>query len=216
VEKMRALRVKITGIVSSFRNPFFISGVQPTLEVPPPSTILGIISSAVGKIVTPDQICFGYVFLHDGKGDDLELVYELSLKKKFEAKSNVIKREFLTFPELYLYTTNLEFESFFKSPKFPLLLGRTQELAKIDEIKFVELVKTSPVRFGRTVVPLGFKGVAGPLVSMPLYFDYSPLEPRKGRKIQPFVILKNFITYKIQPLWFDEEKNWGVYFYGES
>mgnify|MGYP001773227946 CR=1 FL=1 len=213
---MKVLRVKITSIVSSFRHHLFIAGVQPTLEVPPPSTVLGVISSVAGRIVKPGEICFGYVFLYRDKSEDLELIYELSLKKKFEAKSNVIKREFLTFPELYLYTTNFELERFFKSPEFPVLLGRTQELAKIDEIKTIELVKSSPVRFGHTVVPFDFKGVAGPLVSMPLYFDYSPYEPRKGRKIQPFIIVKRFINYTLQPLWFDEEKNWGIYFYGEG
>jgi CRISPR-associated protein Cas5t len=59
---MEVLRIKITGVVSSFRNPFFVSGAQPTLEVPPPSTILGIISAVAGRIVRPDEISFGYVF----------------------------------------------------------------------------------------------------------------------------------------------------------
>ena len=213
---MEVLRVKITGITSSFRSPFFISGAQPTLEVPPPSTILGVISAVVGKIVKPSEICFGYVFLHKGKGEDVELIYELSLKVKFEAKSNVVKREFLTLPELYLYISNVDFEVYFKRPEFPILLGRTQELAKIEEIKRIEIEKSSPVRFGRTIVPFNFKGVAGPIIALPMYFDYSPNGARRGKDIQPFVILNRFINYEIEPLWFDQEKNWGIYFYGES
>jgi CRISPR-associated protein Cas5t len=171
---MEVLRIKITGVVSSFRNPFFVSGAQPTLEVPPPSTILGIISAVAGRIVRPDEISFGYVFLYKDKGEDLELIYELSLKEKFKAKSNVIRRDFLTFPELYLYVTNVEYEGYFRKPSFPILLGRTQELAKIEKIERVTLVKTSPVRFGKTVVPIDFKGVSGAIVALPLYFDYSP------------------------------------------
>lgn len=213
---MEVLRIKITGVVSSFRNPFFVSGAQPTLEVPPPSTILGIISAVAGRIVKPDEISFGYVFLYKDKGEDLELIYELSLKEKFKAKSNVIRRDFLTFPELYLYVTNVEYEGYFRKPSFPILLGRTQELAKIEKIERVTLVKTSPVRFGKTIVPIDFKGVSGAIVALPLYFDYSPQGVRKAMMIQPFVVLSRFINYERQPLWFDEEKNWGVYLYGES
>jgi len=213
---MKVLRIKITGVVSSFRNPFFVSGAQPTLEVPPPSTILGIISAVAGRIVRPDEISFGYVFLYKDKGEDLELIYELSLKEKFKAKSNVIRRDFLTFPELYLYVTNVEYEGYFRKPSFPILLGRTQELAKIEKIERVTLVKKSPVRFGKTIVPIDFKGVYGAIVALPLYFDYSPQGVRKAMMIQPFVVLSRFINYERQPLWFDEEKNWGVYLYGES
>jgi len=213
---MKVLRIKITGVVSSFRNPFFVSGAQPTLEVPPPSTILGIISAVAGRIVRPDEISFGYVFLYKDKGEDLELIYELSLKEKFKAKSNVIRRDFLTFPELYLYVTNVEYEGYFRKPSFPILLGRTQELAKIEKIERVTLVKKSPVRFGKTIVPIDFKGVSGAIVALPLYFDYSPQGVRKAMMIQPFVVLSRFINYERQPLWFDEEKNWGVYLYGES
>jgi CRISPR-associated protein Cas5t len=213
---MEILRIKITGVVSSFRNPFFVSGAQPTLEVPPPSTILGIISAVVGRIVRPDEISFGYVFLYKDKGEDLELIYELSLKEKFKAKLNVIRRDFLTFPELYLYVTNVEYEGYFRKPSFPILLGRTQELAKIEKIERVTLVKKSPVRFGKTIVPIDFKGVSGAIVALPLYFDYSPQGVRKAMMIQPFVVLSRFINYERQPLWFDEEKNWGVYLYGES
>ncbi len=213
---MEVLRIKITGVVSSFRNPFFVSGAQPTLEVPPPSTILGIISAVAGRIVRPDEMSVGYVFLYKDKGEDLELIYELSLKEKFKAKSNVIRRDFLTFPELYLYVTNVEYEGYFRKPSFPILLGRTQELAKIEKIEKVTLVKKSPVRFGKTIVPIDFKGVSGAIVALPLYFDYSPQGVRKAMMIQPFVVLSRFINYERQPLWFDEEKNWGVYLYGES
>ncbi|CUU04778.1 CRISPR-associated protein Cas5t [Candidatus Kryptobacter tengchongensis] len=211
---MEVIRVKISGIVSSFRNPNFVSGVQPTLEVPPPSTVLGLISSACGKIVTPDEVKFGYVFLYESKGQDLELIYELTLKRKYEAKSNVVLREFLTFPELYIYILNSEFERYFLYPEFPLVLGRTQELAKVEEIKKVVLEKSKPVRFGHTVVPFDFKGVGGVLLSLPLYFEYDFERPRVGRQRRPFIIVNKFIQYSHQPIFYDKEKNWGVYFYG--
>jgi len=215
---MEVIRVKITGIIASFRDPNFISGAQPTLDVIPPSTVLGLISSACGKIITPDEVKFGYVFLYEGKGKDVELIYQLRhpLKGSVEAKSNVVLREFLTFPELYIYIADLDFERYFYAPEFPLLIGRTQELAKVEEIKKIVLEKTSPVRFGHTIVPIDFKGVAGALISLPLYFEYNPTKPRTGRKRQPFIIISEFLNYSHQPLFYDKEKNWGIYFYGDE
>lgn len=211
---MEAIRIKMVGITASFRNPNFVSGAQPTLDVPPPSTILGIISSAVGRIITPEDVKFGYVFLYETKGEDLELIYELTIKDKYKAKSNVILREFLFSPELYIYIDDLSFEKYFIYPEFPLLLGRTQEIAKVEEVKKVVLEKASPVRFGHTVVPFDFKGVAGALLALPLYFEYNFTKPRVGKKIQPFVVVNRFIQYAREPIFYDQEKNWGVYFYG--
>ncbi|CUT03820.1 hypothetical protein JGI25_01294, partial [Candidatus Kryptobacter tengchongensis] len=142
------------------------------------------------------------------------LIYELTLKRKYEAKSNVVLREFLTFPELYIYILNSEFERYFLYPEFPLVLGRTQELAKVEEIKKVVLEKREPVRFGHTVVPFDFKGVGGVLLSLPLYFEYDFERPRVGRQRRPFIIVNKFIQYSHQPIFYDKEKNWGVYFYG--
>ncbi len=48
----------------------------------------------------PEDLSVGYVFTYQGKAVDLETIYELSGLK---GKSNVIKREFLVNPELYLY-----------------------------------------------------------------------------------------------------------------
>lgn len=212
---MEVIRAKITGVISSFRDPKFVSGVQPTLEVPPPSTVLGLLSSARGEIVKPSDVKFGYVFLYKDKGRDVELIYELTSKERYKAKSNVVVREFLTFPELYIYVDDLAFERYFRFPEFPLLLGRTQELVKVEEVKKVKLEKTSPVMFGHTIVPFNFKGVAGPLVTLPLYFEYDLEKPRIRRQIQPFIIVKKFIKYSHQPMFYDEEKNWGVYLYGQ-
>ena len=213
---MKVLRVKIKGIISSFRNPSLISGVQPTLDVPPPSTIIGLISSICGRILTTDDVKFGYVFFHSGKGADTELIYELSVKSRLKAKSNVIRREFLFKPELYLYIDRIDFEKYFRRPEFPVLLGRSQELAKIESVETIELLMKSPVRLGHTVLPFGFKGVPGPLIAAPIYFRYEPGAERRGVKVQPLVVVREFVNYTDKPVWYDKEKNWGVFMYGSS
>src|SRR5690606_22660093 len=104
---MKSLRILIEGWVSSFRYPAFISGFQPSLPVPPLSTIYGLISAARGDLVTPEDLSVGYIFTHRGRAVDLETIYELSGLK---GKSNVIKREFLVEPKIYLYLDDLSYE----------------------------------------------------------------------------------------------------------
>ena len=110
---MKTSRILIEGWVTSFRYPAFISGFQPSLPVPPLSTIYGLISAAKGDLVTPKDLSVGYVFTHRGKAVDLETIYELAGLK---GKSNVIKREFLVDPKLYLYLDDPGYEKYFKIP----------------------------------------------------------------------------------------------------
>ena len=56
---MKYLRILIEGWTASFRYPAFISGFQPTLPVPPLSTIYGLLSAAKGELVTPDETNVG-------------------------------------------------------------------------------------------------------------------------------------------------------------
>jgi CRISPR-associated protein Cas5t len=200
-------------MISSFRHPNFISGVQPTIDVPPPATVLGLISAVCGRIVTLEEVKFGYVFFYFGKGMDTELIYELTVKSKLKAKSNVIRREFLFRPELYIYVDRIDFRRFFRKPEFPVLLGRTQELAKVEEIGEVELFKKASVRLGHCVLPFGFGNIPGSVISSPLYFSYEPGRARIGMKVQPFIVVHKFVNCD-KPIWYDEEKNWGVFIYG--
>ena len=59
---MKFLRILIEGWTASFRYPTFISGFQPTLPVPPLSTIYGLLSAAKGDLVTPIDTSVGFVF----------------------------------------------------------------------------------------------------------------------------------------------------------
>lgn len=90
---MKFLRVLIEGWTASFRYPTFISGFQPTLPVPPLSTIYGLLSAVKGDLVTPEDTDVGFVFDFEAKSVDLETIYELKGLKG--NKSNVTKREFV-------------------------------------------------------------------------------------------------------------------------
>ena len=114
------IRIKIKNWTASFRYPTFQSGYQPTLPVPPLSTIQGLLSAAKGEIVSFGEIPFvGYVFKSEGKGIDLERIYALG-----KTETDVIKREILFNNTLYLYLPD-EWEKYFRKPKFQLLLRQS-------------------------------------------------------------------------------------------
>jgi len=46
---MRVLKVVAEGPITSFRYPHFMQQIHPSFQMPPPATIYGHISSALGK-----------------------------------------------------------------------------------------------------------------------------------------------------------------------
>jgi len=205
---MDALRILIEGWTASFRYPSFISGYQPTLPAPPISTIYGLISAAKGELVGPEDLSAGYVFECESKATDLETIYELS--PNLRAKSNVIKREFLFNPRLYLYIKDLSYEQYFKKPHYPLLLGRSTDLAIVKEIKKVRLYEKENVDVGKTILPMELDGAHGHVVPLPTHF--TDTIPRKAIGIKPYILMTEFFKYP-NKCPYDEEKDWGVWFH---
>lgn len=203
---MKYLRILIEGWTASFRYPAFISGFQPTLPVPPLSTIYGLLSAAKGELVTPDETNVGFVFTFDAKAVDLETVYELKGLK--DNKSNVTKREFLFNPSLYLYIDNLDFKKYFKNPTYPMLLGRSSDLAIISEIKEIDLGMKNNVKLGKTILPFGTDGAFGVIQALPTHFSDSI--PRKAIGTKPYLLMNQFFNYS-GDCYFDSELDWGVW-----
>lgn len=204
---MEALRVLIKSWTTSFRYPTFISGFQPTLPVPPLSTLYGMISACKGNIVTPDDVSIGYLFECESKALDLETIYEL---EGLKAKSNVIKREFLVNPKLYLYLDNTEYKEYFKHPHYPILLGRSSDLAVVSEIKEVELKKHENVKLGKTILPLGVNGAFGTIQALPTHFKDTI--PREAVGTKPYILMDDSFIYE-EECCFDEEIGFGIWFH---
>lgn len=205
---MNVSRIHLRGWTASFRYPMFISGFQPTLPFPPLSTIYGLLSAAKGELVTPKDTDFGFIFTSRGKAVDVETIYELS--EPLRAKSNVCKREVLFEPELYLYIPKPEFADCLHKPYYPLLIGCSTELAVVEEIKEVELEQRSGVRLC-SLLPFPMEDVYGPIQALPTHFTDEI--PRKAVGTRPFYLVERFIQYDKQPMWFDVEKGWGVFFH---
>lgn len=203
---MKVIRVHITGWVSSFRNPLFVSGFQPTLALPPLSAIYGLLTAAKGEWVTPHDAAVGYVFQSHGKAVDLETVYEFA--GKLDAKSNINKREFLVKPELYLYTPDLWLREVFARPAYPLLLGRSSDLATVTAIEEFELEQVAETTYQNTLLPFPHPQIHGQVQALPTHFTAEI--PRKPLGMRAYCLVTEKIHYHGDALQ-DPEKKWGVY-----
>jgi len=188
---MRTFRIKINSWTSSFRYPNLISGFQPTLEVPPVSTVMGLINAASGKYLENRQIELDNYFDFKIKTIDLETIYQIKVNDKNypdnSVKSNVIKREFLYDCQLFLYLIDVELVSCFRQPAYQLLLGRSGDLAGIESIKETELHKVNNARFAGQVVPFNGNYLPGQIQALPKYF--SNTIPRKNMGTEPYSVI---------------------------
>lgn len=218
---MQVARIQIQGWTASFRYPAFISGFQPTLPVPPLSTIYGLLSAAKGELVTPNDTKVGFVFLSEATAVDLETIYELH-DTPLRANTNIVRRQFLYNPQLYLYVEDTNFLDCFRTPFYPLLLGRSTELAMVVKSELYELEELENLRVGGSVFPFDIKkGLSGTIQALPTHF--SDEIPRQAIGTQPFYILETDFSGKSinkRPqkysgkIFHDAEFKWGVYIHG--
>ena len=203
---MKVLRVHITGWVSSFRNPLFISGFQPTLPLPPLSAIYGLLTAAKGDWITPHDAAIGFVFHSQGKAVDLETIYEFG--GKLDAKSNINRREFLVQPELYLYTPEMWLREAFERPRYTLLMGRSSDLATVKSIDEIELESRSETTYQNTIIPFPDPQLYGQVQALPTHFTAEI--PRRQCGTRAFCLITDPIKYSGDVL-HDLDKEWGVY-----
>ena len=209
---MKVYRIYITSWTASFRYPNMISGFQPTLPVPPLSTIYGLISAALGMLYFPSQPEIGFFFRFRHKFVDLETIYQMNGTLR-NIKSNVIRREILFDNELLLYAQNKKIAEAFVKPYFQLLLGRSGDLATVNEIRELDVDSIQELTHLKgTIVPFGKYVFAAPLSALPAYFTDSI--PRRNVGTKPYYLLDGDYR-QIQPIqakgiW-DPEKKLQIY-----
>lgn len=207
---MEVLRVKIRAITASFRYPMFVVSYQPTYKIPPISTIYGLLSAAKGEKVSVYDLTVGYDFTSKGNGIDLERILEFGGGDKNKPVSylgtNIIQREFLYDCILTLYISDLNFKKYLENPHFTLLLGRQSDLAKITNIKEVDLIPKENVEINNTVIPFDGK-VPGQIVALPS--DYTDEAERKPIEVRTYCIVES--KQQIERGYYDAELNKGVY-----
>jgi CRISPR-associated protein Cas5t len=211
---MKLYRVLITAQTASFRYPNFISSNQLSIKAIPYTTIAGVVASATGNDALVD-FKFSYLFRYQSSYVDMETTYRF--KKEGNSVSNInekqpaqYRREILYDCYLTLYFEDKRIANAFKSPFFQLLLGRSGDLARVVEVKEVEVVKSDKAILNGTIVPFNEFKSSGEIYAMPKYFDNSNIV-REPREVQPFLINDGVGSFLYKPRDKKEQfdmKNW--------
>lgn len=211
---MRVLKIVAEGITTSFRYPHFMQKVHPSFQMPPPATIYGHICSAMGKWVEPEGLKFAYHFTHTGTATDIEHIIVLSRgkgklpgtqhPKVLEGKVNPFDREIFFKPKLTLYLNRPEWLDNFRSPRYAVVFGRSQDLFSYRQVEVVDLVQAPQAYFEHTLLPyhMALQVMQGVTITMPRFLDYtnnrSP-EFERYLVINEPVFIKNIQQYWIDP-----------------
>ncbi|WP_199742240.1 CRISPR-associated helicase Cas3' [Streptomyces triticirhizae] len=155
-----ALEVSVHAPVASFRNPLY-AGIQVGLPCPPPSTVGGLLASAAGGWEhVPLRTRFAMTFHAEGEGKDLE-TYHPDAAPGTPTNATIKEREFLAFTTLRIWLVeDLDlWQRAFRRPVWPLRLGRSQDLVRVD-LRRVDLAAGSGVQ-GHALVPHDMAGAVG-------------------------------------------------------
>jgi CRISPR-associated protein Cas5t len=203
-EQQRVLRVELEAPVCSFRYPHFLVGRQLTFDMPPPATIFGHVASALGEWPAPASFRFAYWFSTLGKGEDLENQHIVTPGSgrftsagqthatALNATIQPVRREFLLGARLVLYLDRLELADAFLQPRFPVVLGRSQDLACYTRIEEVTLTQADRGYFEGTILPADFRKrtARGVTVLMPRYVGPPP---RREAVFAPLIVLRDWV-----------------------
>ena len=182
---MRVLKVIAEGLTTSFRYPHFMQQIHPTFPMPPPATIYGHICSALGEWFDPTGVRFAYHFTYKGHVTDIEHIIMLrpargklpdtGIPKVLEGRVNPFERALLFEPRLTLYINRPEWEKAFKSPRYAVVLGRSQDLFTYRYVSAVELEQAEHAYFEHTLAPhdMALRTQRGVTMLMPRFLDYA-------------------------------------------
>lgn len=215
---MRVLKVVAEGITTSFRYPQFMQQIHPSFEMPPPATIYGHIASALGSWFEPEGTMFAYHFTFNGRVNDKEHIFVLShatgtftyqgekFPKVLQGAMNPFERDLLFQPHLTLYLNRPEWEEAFRSPYYPVLLGRSQDLFTYTSIKVIELEQASNAYFEHTLLPYSTTQYTsrGYAIQMPRYLDYNN---KRRPTFARYFIVHDRLDSRKDFLWFGEKPN---------
>ncbi len=180
---MHVLKIVAEGLTTSFRYPHFVLQVQPTFHTPPPATIYGHIASVLGDWFDPDGVRFAYHFTYDAKVRELEHTILVKpaggslensrMPKVMQGTMNPFDREVLFMPRLTLYLNRPEWIDAFRSPRYAVVLGRSQDLFTYTSVEAIDLEEADEAYFEHTLLPYDTNRHTGRgyAVLMPRYID---------------------------------------------
>ena len=130
-----------------------------------------------------------------------------------EGKVNPFKRDLLFQPQLTLYINRPEWIDAFRSPRYAVVLGRSQDLFTYTSVETVELVQEERAYFEHALLPhdMALQIGRGTTVTMPRFLDYNrnraPTWGRyivhKERVLLPDDSVVRFDHLQYGPYWID-------------
>jgi CRISPR-associated protein Cas5t len=211
---MRVLKVIAEGLTTSFRYPQFMQQIHPSYPMPPPATIYGHIASALGEWFDPRGVQFAYRFTYSARVKDMEHIIVLSastgnlketkIPKVLEGNINPFAREMFFQPRLTLYINRPEWESAFRSPRYAVVLGRSQDLFTYSDVSVIELQQADQAYFEHTLLPYSATRYTnrGFALLMPRYVDYAN---RRRPDFANYFVVQERIRSQSDFLWFGEQ-----------
>ncbi|MBP2173202.1 CRISPR-associated protein Cas5 [Methanococcus voltae] len=153
---MKLLHIQFQAYTSTFKMPNINSGTMISCPVPPYSTIVGIISSCLGRELKKDETKIGFKYSYEHKGSDLEKTHRLKYDNgilKQNPDTSVTTREFHIKPILDIYLSNLDLKKYFLNPIWTPSLGRSQDMAWITKIEEIDVEPTESGKIKATLIP---------------------------------------------------------------
>lgn len=113
------------------------------------------------------------------------------------------KRELLFHPRLTLYINRPDWEPAFQSPKYMVVLGRSQDLFTYTRVSTVELHKADKAYFEHTILPFSRNRQThrGYAVLLPRYLDY---QRNRQPVFERYFVIKERVESK-DFVWFGEQ-----------
>lgn len=189
---------RFSGPTASYRLPTAISGSQLALEVPPYSSLLGMLSYAADREISPNDGRIGCRYKYNGKNTDLETVHRWGRNKSGSYsynETNIRNREIHYSIEMEIILTNLEFKEHLDTPARQLTFGRSQDLVTIEEVQIVtgEQVQNGQI-FGSLLPVLDNINIPGNglFYNLPEYFEYFDGKIRRPRNIRSFLAINQY------------------------
>lgn len=228
---MEMYRLTLKSTTAFFRNEFTSTSYQESYNCPPLSTIHGIIAAAFGEYRY--DISVGYIFNSSFKSMDYELILRKNSTHKdlyqvyrsdnrFDRNDILrgcsgtlpVKRELMFDCILTLYLNDEEIANSFNQPFYSLLLGRSEDLAKViaPPKKVVLESLNGRVNFGKTIVPFQeAKTIPGRITKMNV--ELTDSDPRTVKRSGIFSIIDRewSLTNLPSSVKYDTELGIGVY-----
>lgn len=192
---MDAIRCDISAYTASFRLPG-VMGYQATASVPPPAMVFGLLSAAAGRDVVPDELeWLAYRFSSSGTAVDLEKIIVFGERGPFHddklggINTVPIKREFLYDARLVIYIPRHTFEDALMRPRYPIYLGRSQDVAAVDKLVETHLEHVEEATVKGVLIPFPAAGKAPESVILSMPTCMQAVLPRTPRYVRLFHVV---------------------------